>query len=261
MLRVALEIGTPRREIMALCSASGLENDVGEINIPREEQDALQAINASRLDKLIEQCLEYRQASGLRALQLERCGTYVASQLRRFEQELAAYDAAKAARKLAEKERDARRAGSDLSFAVRQMKFRVEQEQIESQRFYVDDMIIPPSRFSENLSVRVGYRWRPTNNDDWLYGSITFTHDVGLRRDYTLPPPKRKPNAAKQERERQDKLFCTWDHLKQLGLCSVRDFFRSGGDAASIPKTFRAKVDSHDQHLNNFSAQFWSERS
>jgi hypothetical protein len=238
-----------------------MENDVGEINIPREERDALEAIDTDMLDKLIEQSLDERHSSPLRALRLESCGSHVASQLRAFEKALAEYGAAKATKKLAEKEFRARRAGSDLAHAVQQMKHRMETEEREGQLFYVDDQIMPPYRFSEHLTVRVSYRWRPTIEDKWESGSITFTHDVDLRPDYTMHLPIRKPSASKQEQDRQDKLYREWVHLMQLGLHSVREFFREGGNAVAIPETFQAKADSYSRGLNNFSARFWLTRS
>lgn len=241
----------------AITSTPSTENDVGEINIPREERDALKAIDTDVLNTLIEQSLEERHPSALRALRLESCGLYAASQFRAFEKALATYGAAKAAKKLAETEFRARRAGSDLAHAVQQMKRRVEEEERESQLFYIDDLIMPPHRFSEHLTVRVDYRWRPMIEDKWQYGNITFTHDVDLRPDYTMPLPKRKPGAIKQERERQEKLYREWEHLRQLGVYSVREFFREGGNAAAIPETFQAKADSYTRGLNNFSARFW----
>ena len=42
------------------------ENDVGEINIPPEERDAIKAIDNDSLGKLIDQCLDERRTSCLR---------------------------------------------------------------------------------------------------------------------------------------------------------------------------------------------------
>ncbi|MES6350847.1 hypothetical protein U6U03_12115, partial [Cutibacterium acnes] len=114
-----------------------------------------------------------------------------------------------------------------------------------------------PYRFSKELSVRVGYRWRRTVEDEWTFASITFTHVHDPRPDYTLPIPKRKPSAAKQEQERQNSLYQTWEHLMRGALYSVRDYFRDGGDGDKIPDTFQATVDSHSRGLNNYSTQFW----
>lgn len=238
-----------------------MESNVGEINIPREERDALKAVGADLLDKLIERSLDEKRPSSLRVLQIERCGQYVASKLRAFEKSLAEYGAAKAAKKLVETESRARRAGSDLAHAVQQMKRRVETEEKEDQLFYVDDRIMPPHRFSEDMTVRVNYRWRPTTEGEWEYGSVTFTHEVDLRPDYTMPLPKRKLSASKQERDRQEKLYAEWEQLMRSGLHSVKEFFREGGNASAIPETFQAKTDSYPRRLNNFSTRFWPVQS
>jgi hypothetical protein len=230
---------------------------MGEINIPRAEQDALKAIDAEALDKLIEQCLREERPYDLRILRLDNCGLYVASRLRDFETALTAHSQAKAAKKRAETEHRARRAGNDLAYAVHEMKDRVETEEKEGQVFYVDDLIIPPSRFSERLTVRVSYNWRRAVEEKWVYGSITFVHDVDSRPDYTMPQPKRKPSAAQHERDRQDKLYDEWNHLMKLSLHSVREYFRGGGDGEATPQTFQAKTDSYTRGLNNFSAKFW----
>ncbi|MDQ1119036.1 hypothetical protein QE383_001344 [Pseudoxanthomonas winnipegensis] len=145
----------------------------------------------------------------------------------------------------------------DLVHAVQQMKERMAMEEEEEQRFYVDDSITPPNRFGERLSARVGYQWRPSIAAPWLCGDITIFHDVDMRPDYTLPPPKRKPSAARQAQERQDALYREWEHLKSLALYSVRDFFKDGGNGADIPKVFQAKPDTYTRGLNNFSAKFW----
>lgn len=234
---------------------------MGEIYLRREERDALKTIAPDMLDKLIEQCLDEKQPSSMRELGLGSCGPYAASQLRAFEKALAEYRAAKAAKKLTETETRARRAGSDLAHAVHQMKHRAEMEEKEVQLFYVDDQIMPPLRFSEHLSIRVSFRWRRTIEDQRASGSITFSHDVDLRSDYTMPRPTRKPGAIKQERDRQDKLYRDWEHLMRLGLHSVIQFFREGGNATAIPETFPAKADPYSRELNNFSTRFWLVRS
>ncbi|BEP54051.1 MULTISPECIES: hypothetical protein [unclassified Variovorax] len=234
---------------------------MGEINIPRAEQEALRAVDTEALRKLIEQSLREERPYALRDLRLENCGLYVVSRLRQYETALAEHGKAKAEKKRAETGYRARRAGSDLLDAIQQMKDRVETEEKEGQYFYVDDLIMPPSRFSERVTVRVNYNWRRSVEDKWAYGSITFVHDVDSRPDYTLPQPSRKPSAAKQERDRQEKLYDEWNHLMKLGLHSVREYFREGGDGAAIPQTFQAKADSYTRGLNNFSARFWLARS
>ena len=137
------------------------------------------------------------------------------------------------------------------------MKRRMETEQKEGQLFYIEDQIIPPHHFSEHLRLRLSYRWRRTVDDEWKFGVITFVYDVNLRPDYTFPIPRRKPSAAKQEQDRQTKLYQAWENLMRVALCSVRDYFREGGDGRRIPEIFQAVVDPHTPGLNNYSAQFW----
>lgn len=230
---------------------------MSEINIPRSEQDALRAVEHDVLNEVIDQCLREGRSSVLRPLLLENCGPYVASKVRAFEKALEMYGRAKAEKKRAETRRDALSAGSDLMHAVLQMKQRMATEEEEGQRFRVDDIIMPPHRFDERMSVRVSYQWRPSEADPWAYGDITFFYDVDMRPDYTLPLQKRKLSAARQAQERQEALYREWEHLKSLALHSVRDFFRRGGNAAGVPKVFQVKLDEYTRGLNNFSANFW----
>jgi hypothetical protein len=232
-------------------------NDMSEINIPRAEQEALRAVQHDVLNQLIDQCLRDERCSALRSLRLDNCGPYVASQVRAFENALDTYGRAKAEKKRAETRYDALSAGRDLVNAVLLMKQRMATEEEEGQRFHVDDLIMPPHRFGERMSVRVSYRWRPSAADPWAYGDITIFHDVDMRPDYTLPPPKRKQSAARQVQERQEALYREWEHLKSLALHSVRDFFKNGGNGVEIPKVFQVKPDAHTRGLNNFSAKFW----
>lgn len=233
---------------------------MGEINIPRDQQDALQAIDTNELDRLVDLAIREERSGDLRSLRLTSCGPYISTKLHAFEQALAKHNLAKAPRKRAETESALRRAGSDLSFAVGAMKRRMETEQKEAQFFIVEGQIMPPHRISKHLSVRVSYRWRRTVGDEWTFGSITFVHDVDLRADYTTPAPKRKPSAAKQEQDRQSKLYQTWEHLMLGALSSVRDYFKEGGDGDKIPDTFQAIIDSHTRRLNNYSTQFWRQQ-
>jgi hypothetical protein len=232
---------------------------MGEINIPPDEQAALDAVEMRELNRLIDQALRSEQASGLHGL-LRNCGPYVAGRLHAFETRLERHRAAKAARKREETRCDVWSAGSDLASAVDGMKRRLETERKDAELFVVDDLIGRPYRFSKVLSVRVNYRWRRSAEDAWVYGSITFTHEVDTRPDYTRPAPKRKPSAAKQEQELQHQLYLTWEHLTRGALYSVRDFFRNGGDGATIPDSFKARVDSHSRGLNNYSTQFWRQQ-
>ncbi|QHP66444.1 hypothetical protein EI171_02855 [Bradyrhizobium sp. LCT2] len=230
---------------------------MGEINIPRDQQDALAAIDTIEADRLIDQAIREERLGDLHRLPLANCGPYVARKLHYFERALTKHREAKAPRKRAETEHTLRRAGSDLSFAVEAMKRRMDTEQKDGQLFYIDDQIVPPYHFDRRLSVRVSYRWRRTVDDEWTLGSITFVYDEDLRPDYTAPVPKRKPNAAKQEQDRQTELYETWQHLMRGALYSVRDYFREGGDGDKIPQTFEATMDAHTRGLNNYSTQFW----
>ena len=234
---------------------------MGEINISREEQEVLKAIDTDALDEAIGQCLEAKRLDRLRILRLASCGPYVASKFQSFENALVEYSLAKAAKKYAETESRARRAGDDLAHAVGRMKDRLEKEQKEGQLFYIEDQITPPHRLGEHLTVRVNYRWRPSIEDQWIFDSITFSHDVDSRPDYSLPQPKRRPSARKQEQDRQEALYRTWDHLMRQALLSMRDYFREGGNGAQIPQTFQVKTDPQTRALNNFSAQFWRQRA
>jgi hypothetical protein len=234
-----------------------MEQGMGEINIPRDQQNALQAIDTNELDRLVDLAIREERSGDLHRLPLTSCGPYISTKLHYFEQALAKHLLAKAPRKRAETESTLRRAGSDLSFAVGAMKRRMEIEQKEAQLFIVDDQIMPPHRFSKHLSVRVSYRWRRTVDDEWTFGSVTFVYDVDLRPDYMAPAPKRKPSAAKREEDLQNRLYQTWEHLTRGALYSVRDYFREGGDGDKIPDTFQATVDSHSRGLNNYSTQFW----
>jgi hypothetical protein len=229
---------------------------MGEINIPGDQQRSLAAVDTEELAKLIDHAILMERSGELRA-PLANCGSYIATQLNYFERALAKHREARAPRKRAETAYDLRRAASDLSHAVWAMKARMEAEQKEGESFFVDDQISSPHRFSKHLGVRVTYRWRRTPDDQWIYGSITFTHEVDLRPEYTIPAPKRKTSAAKKEKELQEILYRTWEHLKRGALFSVRDYFKDGGDGDKIPNAFKATVDSYSRGLNNYSTQFW----
>lgn len=231
---------------------------MGEINVPPREREAIKAIDVGRLQELVDQCFRDEKPFALRGLRLEDCGLYIATKLRAYEQSLMAHGAAKAAKKRETTGYSARRDGSDLVFAVQQMQQRVETEEAEDQLFQVDDLLSQPAFISEKLHVRVGYRWRRTTEDQWVYGAITFLHDVDMRPDYSISPPSRKPSLAKQAQLRRDKLHGEWDHLSGLGLHAVKEYFRSGGAGDAIPETFRARLDPHSRHLNNYSVKFWS---
>jgi hypothetical protein len=232
---------------------------MGEINTSRAEQEALDAIDIEAFGNIVDKAVREGRSTEVRQA-LYRCGPYVSSHLYQFEQAIDAHSKAKAAWKREQTASDLYRAGSDLRYAVEGMKRRVETERRQGELFFVEDAILTPRFFSKDLSVNVRYRWRQAVDEDWEYGAITFSHEVDLSPDYTLPAPKRKPSAAQRQREVQERLFRTWDHLKLLALMSVRDFFEAGRDGADIPEAFRAKADRHGHGLNNFSADFWERR-
>ena len=234
---------------------------MGVINIPQPEQDALRAIDIREMDRLIEQAMREESAAGLYRLHLGSCGSYVSTRLCNFARALGEYRAPKSVKKRAEKRYTAQRAGSDLLFAVQGMKHRIAESDKDAQFFYIDDQIMPPMRVGKHMQVAVSYRWRRTIDDEWTRSSITFIHDAETRPDYTVPLPKRKISAAKQERDLQDRLYRIWENLTRLALCTVRDYLQSGGDGNAIPKTFRTTVDSRIGGLNNYSTNFWREKA
>lgn len=231
---------------------------MGVINLTRDEMAAIKAIDEEMVRMRIDKCLQEQWIHPLRTLQLERCGDFVAARQREFDKALSDLGKAKAPKKVADMEQRARRAGGNLDSAIHQMVHRAKAEEEERQLFFVDDLIMLPTRFDEHLSVRISYRWRKTADDDWEHGSITFTHEVETRPDYSRPQPKRKPSAAKQEQERQDKLWREWEYLKMLALGSVKEFLQGGGNGADIPKSFKAVADSYSRGLNNHSTKFWN---
>ncbi|MDI5924546.1 hypothetical protein QBK93_07610 [Rhizobium leguminosarum] len=210
-----------------------------EINISDSEKSALKAVDRRELNDLIDQAVREEQLGTLSRLPLSSCGTYVATKLTYFGKALKALSEAKSAKNIENKRDSAVRAGRDLSFAFSSMKCRMETEEQEGERFYVDENILWPSHFSKNLVVRVSFRWRRTADDAWTFGSITFRHDVQPRPAYTLPVPKRKPSAWKQAEGQQNELGRTWEHFMHSALYSVRDFFREGGDGAKSRRHFK----------------------
>jgi hypothetical protein len=234
---------------------------MGEIYIPPDQMIALSNVDVSELDKLVEQSMREERSDLLGRLPLANCGPYIATKLQNFWQALARHRQAKASRKRAETESYLRRTGRELSFAVQQMKRRMDTEQQERQLFQINDNILRPLHFDKHLTVTIKYRWRRAVDNEWKFGNITFMHDANTRPDYLRPAPKRKPSVAKQEQELQYSLFQDWERLTSDALYSVRDYFRGGGDGESIPATFRATVDPYTGVLNNYSTQFWRQRS
>ncbi|ROZ74938.1 hypothetical protein EEB15_16275 [Ramlibacter sp. WS9] len=235
------------------------EVEMSEINILPSEQAALWAIDSPTFSRHIDQCVGDGHASALAPYRLHSCGLYFGSNLRRFERALLDYRQSKSARKLETTRTDALRAGSDLLFAVEEMKTRVEIEAKQAERFYIEDHIRPPFKCTDQLSVAVHYRWRPDAESEWVYASIEFLHRFDPHFNLLHIQPARKRSASQQARDRQDRLDAEWEQLKRHALWSVRDYLQDGGDGALIPKTFRVKADTHTGGLNNFSAKFWQQ--
>lgn len=230
---------------------------MSDLYLARGEADALKSIELRGLERLVDEAVSQSRSGQLHSLRLASCGPFVSQRLYRFDQAIIAHNKAKAAKKRSETADDVRRAGMDLVYAVRDMKDRSEEEELEQQLLWVDDVIWTPTRFTPRLSVRVNYRWREAAEDRWTHGSITFLHEVDLRPDYMDPAPARKPSRAKQEDELQKKLYRVWDHLRSSALHSLREYLKSGQDRTAIPETFQATTDGHSRHLNNYSTQFW----
>jgi hypothetical protein len=234
---------------------------MGAVNLSETEKSAIASIDERELGALIDQAIRDEQLGDLPKLPLSNCGLYVSSKLHRFREALSRYGQAKAAKKRSETKYSVEKAGRDLSFAVGQMKSRLEEETKDGEPFYVYDQIHWPSRFSADLTVRVSYRWRRSVDEDWKHGSITFAHKVVSRPDFSRPTPKRKPSVTEQAQDLQDHLARTWESFMQSSLWAVRDYFKDGGDGALIPEKFQAIPDSHTGGLNNFSTQFWPRKA
>ncbi|HBN8672294.1 hypothetical protein [Pseudomonas aeruginosa] len=232
-----------------------------QINMTRDEKEAVNEIDRSQLQKLVDKCIYEERTGGIHSLGLSRCGLYVASALRNFERALGDYSKAKSSKKREDTRTGVLRAGSDLVHAVQTMKDRAATELQDGQFFYVEDQILPPVSLREQLTVRVSYKWRRSVDESWAHSSITFSHTVVFRPDYSQSAPTRKPSAAKVRQEREARLYREWEHLRNLALCSVRDFFKSGGDGGSIPTAYSVQSDAHSGGLNNYSAEFWRERA
>ncbi|NRG19988.1 hypothetical protein HPQ64_20020 [Rhizobiales bacterium] len=227
------------------------------INLTESEKSALSSIDESELRILIDQALHKEHSGDFRLLPLSNCGPYVATQLDRFERSFREYRESKSEKKIERTRTYAIQSGKDLLFAFNTMKNRMKTEEQERQTFQVDDNIFPPHRFSQKLQVTVSYRWRDSIEDEWAFGSITFHHEVQPQLAGSFPRPKRKFSAAKQEQILQDELFRTWEHLMSSALCSVRDYFKDGGDGSKIPSLFQVKTDQYTKGLNNYSTDFW----
>ena len=222
---------------------------MGEINLSRNEKAAIAEIDLNKLENAITKVIDDDQTIDLHSMRLSECGSYVSSSFDAFQVALMRHRKSKAAKKWAETHDYLRKSGRNLSFAVGQMKCRMEREQEDGKLFYVYDDIFYPSYFAASMSVTVRYKWRNNADEDWNYGSIKFEHVAEFRPDHSLPSPKRKPSAAKQKDQ--------WEFLMRTCLCTVRDYFREGGDGTKIPEAYQVKSDGYYRTLNNYSAHFW----
>lgn len=227
------------------------------INLPLDQQRAISAVDIKSLEVVVEKCLIEERIGPIHSLCLSRCGDFVASRLQTFEHAIASYSKAKSYSKVEQTRADALRSGEDLVCAIQQMKSRVETEQKQDELFYVNDHIMAPGHFSKRLTVSVYYHWRSLESAKWIHGTTTFIYDSSSLPDYIQSLPKRKPCPATAEINEQDRLCREWDYLKMLALCSLRDFFRDGGDGNKIPRKFTVRPSPHGGGLNNFSCKFW----
>lgn len=225
--------------------------------LSQHEMMAIKAIDVGEVERRVDEALDEGRPTALYGLHLSGSGSHISTRLHRYERDLASYARAKAAAKRAETRGRAWSSGRDLLYAVHDMKRHVEEQEKEVQLLQINDQITPPYSFRDRVEVRVGYQWRPTTEDAWRFGAITFFHNVDMRPDYTRPQPKRKLSAPKLEEHRQETLFGYWDHLRTLALHSVREFLKLGGDGSTIPEEFEARPARTDRHLNNFSCDFW----
>ncbi|TDV37509.1 hypothetical protein EDF87_12545 [Pseudomonas helmanticensis] len=226
------------------------------INLPSDQQAAIDDVDETVLRKAVRKCLDEERVGPIHGLGLSNCGPYVATKLHGFQQAIAEYIKAKAHAKRERTRQDALHAGSDLIHAVQQMKGRVETERQEGELFFIDDQIRPPFHLSKRLSVRVRFRWRASPSADWKHGQLTFIYDFSPLPSYTQPP-KRKPSVAQVGRDLEDRLFGEWERLKAQALFSMREFFRDGGDGDAVPEVFAVRPSLYGGGLNNFSCNFW----
>lgn len=143
-----------------------------QINMTRDEKEAVSGIDRSELQRQIDQCIYEERTGGIHSLGLSRCGLYVASALRNFERALGDYSKAKSSKKREDTRTSVLRAGSDLVHAVQIMKDRAETEQQDGQFFYVEDQILPPVSLREQLTVRISYKWRRSVEDNWTHNHV-----------------------------------------------------------------------------------------
>lgn len=232
-----------------------------EINIPNTVRDVLKTLDLEQLATLIAQIVSDGRPGATHILGLEGCGPYVTSCRRIFEQALTEHSKAKSSATRQRTESNVRSTADKLMDSIRQMISRLEIEEKESSFFYIEDRILPPSRFSENLIVRINFQWRSEENNDWRFGSICYRYTANFDSGLESCQVVGKLSAARKEQDRQGLLCREWEHLAQLALSSLREYFRKGGDGARIPSSFQVLNERYDRGLNNFSADFWRERT
>ncbi|MDA5243100.1 hypothetical protein EXN32_12420 [Agrobacterium tumefaciens] len=230
---------------------------MGSINLTYRQIEAIKGVNERELNKAIEQCIREEQSTAIDAFPLSSCGEYVRNKLRHFERDLQDYERARSTPKRDEALRRLRNSGEDLWGSFVDMHGRMENEEKHHELFFIDDDIYTPSHFDRNISVDLNYKWRKQVSDDWNHGSIKFRH----RHDpwSVYPPkaiPKRKPSKAQEARKLQEELLSTWEHLRDIALYTLRDFFEAGGEGSSVPESVKA-VPAYGGHLNNASVDFW----
>ncbi|HBP6526412.1 TPA: hypothetical protein L6A81_12295 [Pseudomonas aeruginosa] len=230
-----------------------------EINIPREVREALKSLDTAALSKQIDEIVERVVPGYLHHLGLSTCGRVIAARLHTLDMALSEHHKSKSDKKRSETGHVVGRAASDLLHAVQRMKDQAAKEELEGELFQVYDPLGQPVALRENMTVNVDFRWRRTTDDDWTSGSIAFNHVVDMRPDFSQPLPSRKPSAAKQAREREDRLYREWERLMTLALLAVKEYFRKGNDGADIPESFQVRTNPHSRSLDNHSTSFWLE--
>ncbi|WP_227502266.1 hypothetical protein [Raoultella planticola] len=143
------------------------------------------------------------------------------------------------------------KAGRDLAAAFLQMRAGVSEVEAEEVTFSVDEQNVPPTTFSEALSVRISYSWRTEQGANWQFGSIIFSYLAKEQPSYFSAAPARKISSARQKQTKQENLYRDWEHLKAICKESVHRYLKEGRDGSLIPKTFTVK------NLHNFGANFW----
>ncbi|MDF3608377.1 hypothetical protein PE067_20855 [Paracoccus sp. DMF-8] len=228
------------------------------ITLNANELEAIESLDGRALRDAVHEVTASRSTTALRRLELHRLGHYVSRAESRISTALIELGKAKSSAKVLRLERDLSDARWDLISAVDQMKARAEEEKQDANRFRILDRIMEPPILRPDMSVTVSYSWRPAGEENWRYGSIGFRHRHVASFYHQAGSEHRKPSPRQREREEEEALLQVWFHLRDLALFSVRDFFRDGGDGASIPEEFTAVTERGS--LNNFSLRFWEKR-